>query len=269
MDVTHTHEEHQVPPGYENQEIPNPEVHNAGTHHFAGLGDDYHHAMQEMRHWIEKLECHRLELECRLAERSQSRQSPSRSCTIRGHNDHSCEREIPEQQQDNNRRHSRSSQQHRRSPQRNVKPHTTTGSRGRSSGSRGHGKGRVSTESLGTVQSSLSTLTTLLTPVKSQIACDHLVTWIRPSIKKELEANFRNDEGFKHRHLTNVANRALPRSSKYTGGSMTFMKRKGRLSKSLDYEATIANTFKYTHSLKANKERFVEEWFAAHYMSLN
>ncbi|RYR35105.1 hypothetical protein Ahy_A10g050251 [Arachis hypogaea] len=56
--------------------------------------------------------------------------------------------------------------------------------------------------------------------------CDHLMTWIHSSIKKEMEAHFRNDKGFKHRHLTNVANRASLRSSKYIGGSANFMKMK-------------------------------------------
>ncbi|QHO50872.1 uncharacterized protein DS421_1g26030 [Arachis hypogaea] len=44
----------------------------------------------------------------------------------------------------------------------------TTGSRGRSSGSRGHGKGRASTESSKTAQSSPSIPATLLTHVTSQ-----------------------------------------------------------------------------------------------------
>ncbi|RYR64886.1 hypothetical protein Ahy_A03g010914 [Arachis hypogaea] len=63
---------------------------------------------------------------------------------------------------------------------------------------------------------------------------DHLTSWIRPTIKKELEAYFANDEGFNHRRLMNVANRTSPRSSKYTR------------SKLLDREATLAKTFKYT-----------------------
>ncbi|QHO19511.1 uncharacterized protein DS421_11g329620 [Arachis hypogaea] len=88
---------------------------------------------------------------------------------------------------------------------------------------------------------------------------DHLTLWIRSSIKKELEAHFTHDEGFKRQRLTNVANRASPKSSKYTDGSATFMKTKSRLSKSLDREATLAETYKYTHTLKANKERFVDE----------
>ncbi|RYR14187.1 hypothetical protein Ahy_B04g070789 isoform B [Arachis hypogaea] len=98
---------------------------------------------------------------------------------------------------------------------------------------------------------------------------DHLTSWIRLTIKKELEAYFTHDEGFKHCRLTNVANRVLPRSSKYKGGSATFMKTKSRLSESLDHEATLAETFKYTHILKANNERFADERSVAHYVSLN
>ncbi|RYR28352.1 hypothetical protein Ahy_B01g052465 [Arachis hypogaea] len=58
---------------------------------------------------------------------------------------------------------------------------------------------------------------------------DHLTIWICPFIKKELEAHFRTDEGFKRHRLMNVANRALPRLSKYTGGSATFLKTKSKL----------------------------------------
>nr|XP_025650893.2 uncharacterized protein LOC112747036 [Arachis hypogaea] len=78
----------------------------------------------------------------------------------------------------------------------------------------------------------------------------HLTTWIRPSIKKELDAHFRNDKGFKRRCLTNVANRASLRSSKYMGRLTTFIKTMSRLSKSLDRETTLAETFKNTHTLK-------------------
>ncbi|RYR26188.1 hypothetical protein Ahy_B02g060361 [Arachis hypogaea] len=53
--------------------------------------------------------------------------------------------------------------------------------------------------------------------------------------------------------------RASERSSKYTGGSTTFTKTKARLSKLLDYEATLVETFKYTHMLKENKARFVDQ----------
>ncbi|RYQ98520.1 hypothetical protein Ahy_B07g086252 [Arachis hypogaea] len=70
-------------------------------------------------------------------------------------------------------------------------------------------------------------------------------------------------EGFKRHRLTNRANRASPRSSKYTGGSATFIKMKHRLS--LDRKAILVETFKYTHTMKANKEKFVDEWSAAHH----
>ncbi|QHO11673.1 uncharacterized protein DS421_15g500180 [Arachis hypogaea] len=67
----------------------------------------------------------------------------------------------------------------------------------------------------------------------------------------------------------NVANKALPRSSKYMGRSATFIKTKSRLisslSKSLDREAILAETFKYTHTLKSNKERFTDKQSVAHY----
>ncbi|QHO50922.1 uncharacterized protein DS421_1g26460 [Arachis hypogaea] len=47
----------------------------------------------------------------------------------------------------------------------NFREDMTTGSRGRSSESRGRGRGRIFTEFLGTAQSSPSTLTTPSTPV--------------------------------------------------------------------------------------------------------
>ncbi|XP_057753010.1 uncharacterized protein LOC130970832 isoform X1 [Arachis stenosperma] len=45
------------------------------------------------------------------------------------------------------------------------------------------------------------------------------------------------------------------------------MKTKVRLSKSLDREATLAETFKYTHTLKENKVRFVYQQSQNHYKS--
>ncbi|QHN87192.1 uncharacterized protein DS421_16g552910 [Arachis hypogaea] len=96
---------------------------------------------------------------------------------------------------------------------------------------------------------------------------DHLTSWICPNIKSELKAHFRDNEGFKYRRLMNIANKASPRSSRYTGGSTTFMKTKTRLSKSLDPEATLAETFKYIHTLKANKEKFTDEQLTADYQS--
>ncbi|RYR54282.1 hypothetical protein Ahy_A06g029545 [Arachis hypogaea] len=69
-------------------------------------------------------------------------------------------------------------------------------------------------------------------------------------IKKAPLVHWETDEGFSHRRLTNKANRTSARSSKYIGGSATFMNTK---SKSLDRDATLSETFKYTHILKENK----------------
>ncbi|RYQ96519.1 hypothetical protein Ahy_B08g092303 [Arachis hypogaea] len=78
-------------------------------------------------------------------------------------------------------------------------------------------------------------------------------------------AHWETNAGFRHQRLTNRANRALARSSKYTGGSTTFMKMKVRLSKSLEREATLTETFKFTHTLKENKARFVDQRSQDHY----
>ncbi|RYR02698.1 hypothetical protein Ahy_B06g081494 [Arachis hypogaea] len=76
--------------------------------------------------------------------------------------------------------------------------------------------------------------------------CDHLTSWIPPAIKKELEAYFTHDEAFKQ---TNLANRLCPdhRTDLHEDKEQT------------DREATLAETFKYTLILKANKERFTDE----------
>ncbi|RYR28553.1 hypothetical protein Ahy_B01g052696 [Arachis hypogaea] len=58
---------------------------------------------------------------------------------------------------------------------------------------------------------------------------DHLSIWLRPNIKKTLYVHWETDEGFKHHRLTNRANRASARSSKYTSGSATFIKTKAGL----------------------------------------
>ncbi|RYR50376.1 hypothetical protein Ahy_A07g036968 [Arachis hypogaea] len=55
---------------------------------------------------------------------------------------------------------------------------------------------------------------------------DHLTSGLRPKINKALLVHWETDEGFRHRRLTNRANRTLARSSKYTGGPSTFMKTK-------------------------------------------
>ncbi|RYR45839.1 hypothetical protein Ahy_A07g031618 [Arachis hypogaea] len=98
--------------------------------------------------------------------------------------------------------------------------------------------------------------------------CDHLTTiWLRLDLKKALYVHCETNEGFKHYHLRNRANRVSAKSSKYIGGSATFIKTKVRLYKSLSRDATIAETFKYTHTLKENKERFADQQAAHHYES--
>ncbi|RYR53451.1 hypothetical protein Ahy_A06g028575 [Arachis hypogaea] len=71
---------------------------------------------------------------------------------------------------------------------------------------------------------------------------DHLTYWLCPKIKKALYVHWETDER---------SNRSSARSSKYTGSSATFMKTKARLS--LDCDVILAETFKYTHTLKKNK----------------
>ncbi|RYR21971.1 hypothetical protein Ahy_B03g067263 [Arachis hypogaea] len=94
---------------------------------------------------------------------------------------------------------------------------------------------------------------------------NHLTIWLRSDIKKALCVHWETDEGFKHRHITNRASKASFKSSKYIGGSANFMKTKAKLSKSLDREAMMVETFKYTHTLKENKERFANQQAADHY----
>ncbi|RYQ89493.1 hypothetical protein Ahy_B09g096103 [Arachis hypogaea] len=96
---------------------------------------------------------------------------------------------------------------------------------------------------------------------------DHLMIWLQPKIKKALLVHWKTDEGFMYWRLTNRANRASARSSKYTGGSVTFMKTKVRLSKSLDRDPTLAKTFMYAHTLKENKTRFADQRSQDHYVS--
>ncbi|RYR07898.1 hypothetical protein Ahy_B05g075391 [Arachis hypogaea] len=79
--------------------------------------------------------------------------------------------------------------------------------------------------------------------------------------------HWETDEGFRYQCLTNRANRTLAKLSKYTNSSVTIMKTKARLSKSLDHDATLAETFKYTHTSKESKERFANQRFVDHYES--
>ncbi|RYR01840.1 hypothetical protein Ahy_B06g080701 [Arachis hypogaea] len=90
---------------------------------------------------------------------------------------------------------------------------------------------------------------------------------LQQMLEDALLVHWETGEGFRHRRLTNRANRTSTRSSKYTGGSATFMKIKARLLKSLDREVTLAETFKYTHTLKENKARFADQQSQDHYES--
>ncbi|RYR73092.1 hypothetical protein Ahy_A02g007395 [Arachis hypogaea] len=85
---------------------------------------------------------------------------------------------------------------------------------------------------------------------------DDRIDWLQPEVKKGLLAHWETDVEFRHRHLTNRANRALVRSSKYTRSSTTFMKTK---SKSMDHETILADTFKYIYTLKENKAKFADQ----------
>ncbi|RYQ94985.1 hypothetical protein Ahy_B08g089968 [Arachis hypogaea] len=84
----------------------------------------------------------------------------------------------------------------------------------------------------------------------------HLTTWILADIKRRLDTHFAIDEGFKYHCLTNVSQIGLHRGCPDIR------------SKSLDHEATLAEMFKYTHALKANKERFVDKQSATHYVNI-
>ncbi|RYR09859.1 hypothetical protein Ahy_B05g078287 [Arachis hypogaea] len=69
---------------------------------------------------------------------------------------------------------------------------------------------------------------------------DQLTIWLRPDLKKGLYIHSKIDEGFKHRRLMNRANKASAKSSKYIGGSTTFMKTKAKLTKDDDDNSSTA-----------------------------
>ncbi|RYR28351.1 hypothetical protein Ahy_B01g052464 [Arachis hypogaea] len=93
---------------------------------------------------------------------------------------------------------------------------------------------------------------------------NHLTIWLQPDIKKALYVHWETAEGFRHHRLTNRANRTSARSSKYTSRSGIFMKTKTKLFKLLDHDATLAETFKYTHTLKENKKRLADQQSTDH-----
>ncbi|RYR19968.1 hypothetical protein Ahy_B03g064977 [Arachis hypogaea] len=85
---------------------------------------------------------------------------------------------------------------------------------------------------------------------------DHLTLWLHPDIKKALYVHWETDERFRCCCLTKKTNRALTKPSKYTGGLAAFMKTKSKL---LDRDAMMAETFKCTHTLRENREMFVDQ----------
>ncbi|RYR23839.1 hypothetical protein Ahy_B02g057332 [Arachis hypogaea] len=94
---------------------------------------------------------------------------------------------------------------------------------------------------------------------------DHLTTWLCPDIKKALYVHWETNVRFMHRRLTNRANKASARSSKYTDGSaMTFMKTKAKLesafppsptSPSRTRERTSVLNLSSEHTFKLTRKR--------------
>ncbi|MED6134500.1 hypothetical protein PIB30_037550 [Stylosanthes scabra] len=88
---------------------------------------------------------------------------------------------------------------------------------------------------------------------------DHLTQWCRPELKKALYHYWETDEKYLHRQATNKRNRASERCVIYTGGSATPMQTKAKITKSLNQPVSMAEVFKQTHTLKANKEQFADK----------
>ncbi|MED6227124.1 hypothetical protein PIB30_110457, partial [Stylosanthes scabra] len=88
---------------------------------------------------------------------------------------------------------------------------------------------------------------------------EHLTQWRRPELKKALYHYWATDEKYLHRQATNKRNRASERCVIYTGGSATPMQTKAKMTKSLDRPVSMAEAFKQTHTLKANKEQFADK----------
>ncbi|MED6128113.1 hypothetical protein PIB30_094569 [Stylosanthes scabra] len=88
---------------------------------------------------------------------------------------------------------------------------------------------------------------------------EHLTQWCRPELEKALYHYWETDEKYLHRQATNKRNRASERCVIYTGGSATPMQTKAKMTKSLDRPVSMAEVFKQTHTLKANKEQFADK----------
>ncbi|QHO19849.1 uncharacterized protein DS421_11g332650 [Arachis hypogaea] len=71
--------------------------------------------------------------------------------------------------------------------------------------------------------------------------CGHLTSWLRPEIKKAMYVHWETDKCFRHRHLTNRANRTSDRLSKYTDDSTTFMETKARLQSGEDVSGSATS----------------------------
>ncbi|MED6225747.1 hypothetical protein PIB30_096685 [Stylosanthes scabra] len=87
----------------------------------------------------------------------------------------------------------------------------------------------------------------------------HLTQWCRPELKKALYHYWETNEKYLHRQATNKRNRASEKCVIYTRGSATPMKTKAKMTKSLDRPVSMAEVFKQTHTLKANKEQFADK----------
>ncbi|MED6113866.1 hypothetical protein PIB30_074843 [Stylosanthes scabra] len=88
---------------------------------------------------------------------------------------------------------------------------------------------------------------------------DHLTQWCRPELKKLLYHYWETNEKYLHRQTTNKRNRVSDKCVIYTGGSATPMQTKAKMTKLLDRPESMAEVFKQTHTLKANKEKFADK----------
>ncbi|MED6187052.1 hypothetical protein PIB30_072710 [Stylosanthes scabra] len=87
----------------------------------------------------------------------------------------------------------------------------------------------------------------------------HLTQWCQPELKKALFQYWETDEKYLHRQATNKKNRASEKCVIYIGGSTMPMQTKAKMTKSLDRPVPMAEVFKQTHTLKANKEQFANK----------
>ncbi|MED6201467.1 hypothetical protein PIB30_095349 [Stylosanthes scabra] len=88
---------------------------------------------------------------------------------------------------------------------------------------------------------------------------EHLTQWCRPELKKLLYHYWETDEKYLHCKAINKRNRASEKCAIYTGGSATSMQTKAKMTKLLDRPVSMAEVFKQTHTLKANKEKFADK----------